>query len=292
MTCTIPFPTLGLAPLSALDLSVEDYVRGAAEAGYRSVGLRAWAVGDTDPIFPMDINSLEFARLEGLLGVLDLEVLDLEVFSIRAATTREDWLVVLDIGERLGVQYMNVVGDHQNPAEFAELVQKLTADALQRGIMPVLEPIAYRHLNSFEAAADLARAVGCQVEVDMLHFVRTGAKVDLLRADPELFPIVQLCDAPASVMEHGDRLVELSGGSTDKLDLEIAESRNLRLPPGEGVAPLREILEALGSTVRLSVEVPNVRNRAGLNAVEYLTGLRVGAERVLEALDLPWGSLK
>lgn len=260
---------LGVAPLSALDLPVIEYVRAAADAGFTSVGLRAHPVADSDPHFPLDTSSGAFRELVSTVTATGVTVLDLEVFSITSSTRREDWLTVLGAGERLGARYLNVIGAHPSAAEFEQVVGTLTADAGDHGLVPVLEPVAYRALNSFDHAVDIARAVGCAVELDVLHFLRTGATVELVSDNRDLFPIFQLCDAPADIGDHGDSLAAI-GARTDEENLEIVESRSLRRLPGEGDGPVRELLRLLGASTHVSVEVPNVLIRGDRPAAEYL----------------------
>lgn len=261
---------LGVAPLSALDLSVIDYVRGAAEAGFTSVGIRVEPVLDTDPAFPRDTRSSSFIELEQELRGNGLAVLDIEVFSVSPTTTQDAWLPVLEIGERLGARYLNVVGDHPDLHAFSDLVGQLTADARAFGIAPVLEPVAYRPLNDFGVAAEIADATGCHVELDLLHFLRTGAELELIERRPELFPLVQLCDAPAMLDRDDPALWEAAGPGAKEADLPVAESRAHRLLPGDGDAPIREIWSALGPSVPLSVEIPNHRLRGERSGSAYL----------------------
>lgn len=265
-------PRLGVAPLTALDLSVVDYVLAAGRAGYAEVGLRPARVSRSDPFFPLDVRSPEFSRLEEALATAGVRVLDLEVFAIGAGTGPEEWDPVLEVGARLGATYLNVVGDHPEAAAFDELVIRLSRDAAAVGIVPVLEPIAYRPFDSFEWALRLAERAGCKVELDLLHFLRTGASVELIASAPEAFPIVQLCDAPAELSSRSRRLQELSE-SEDPEAWQVVESRSLRLPVGDGDAPARQLLEMLPDDVHLSVEVPHVDLRDGRSAAEWMSWL-------------------
>ncbi|GAA1682370.1 hypothetical protein GCM10010977_30080 [Citricoccus zhacaiensis] len=273
---------LGVAPLSALDLSPTEYIRAASAAGFSAVGLRAYPVGDGDPEFPLDTSTSEFRDITSALSESGLEVLDLEVFSVSPETSQDDWLPVLDVGAELGATYLNVVGIHPLLDAFEEIVGRLTEDARDRGILPVLEPVAYRPLNDFTEAVRIARTVGCAVEMDVLHFIRTGASLDLVAANRDLFPILQLCDAPASLSDHGARLEEIAAerGSDE---LQVIESRSLRLLPGQGDGPIRELLAILGDATRLSVEVPNVLLRDGLPAADYLRLLHETTHAFLSA---------
>lgn len=279
---------LGVAPLSALDVTVEEYVVGAAAAGFAAVGLRAFPVLDTDPQFPK-LGSQRFSDLRHLLSDEGIEVLDLEVFSVRPDTVRDTWLPVLDAGQQLGASLLNIVGDHPSLAAFEEIMTELTADAQTFGIVPVLEPVAYRHLNDYPKSVEIARAVGCKVELDLLHFMRTGATLEFVEEHREMFPILQLCDAPQDILSIREALLP-HAASDGKQDLMMAESRSMRQLPGEGDAPIDQVLKILGEEVPVSVEIPNAAQRGDLDAAAYLLLLAEHARAFLSgapAITLP-----
>jgi sugar phosphate isomerase/epimerase len=210
-----------------------------------------------------------------------IQALDAEVFSITPATQRADWMVVLAAAEALGINYLNVVGNNPDAGAFGEAVGRLTDDAREHGILPVVEPIAYRHLNTYDDAVALAAQTGCAVELDILHFIRTGARLETVADHPGLFPILQLCDAPLLIDDHGLVLEELAENS-DPLLRMVAESRFLRLLPGAGDAPIHALLEVLPDSVHISMEVPNLPLRGGLPAEEYLQLLYRSASEYLQ----------
>jgi sugar phosphate isomerase/epimerase len=274
---------LGVAPLSAIDLPHAEYVRAAHAAGFGAIGLRLEAVSATDVPFPRDKGSKDFRGVVSALADTGLEVLDVEVLSIRPETTREEWLPLLELGAELGASYLNVVGDHPDLTSFADIVAALTSDAQVFHIQPVLEPVGFRPLNSFDTAVQIAQAAGCGVELDVLHYVRTEADLSTIADNPDLFPILQLCDAPKELSGHGERLTP-SAQSPTPVELMIAEARGLRLLPGHGSAPIGELLTVLNGTARISVEIPNTELRAGRPAPEYLKMLASEATAYLESV--------
>lgn len=271
---------LSVAPLSALDVPVVEYIQAAAQAGFSAVGLRANRVSQSDPAFPLDVSSTHFSDVTAALNDTGLEVLDLEVFTVTPQVERRDWMPLMEVGAELGAQYLNVVGAHPSFGPFEEVVAELTVDAREHGLKPVLEPVAYRDLNNFNRAIDIARNAGCAVEMDILHFLRTGADLDTVRANRDVFPILQLCDAPRSLADHGDLLRDVAV-KTGEGDLAVAESRGLRLLPGDGAGPIREIISVLGPSTRVSVEIPNVAVRGDRSAGQYLALLHKAAQNYL-----------
>lgn len=274
---------LGVAPLSALDATVEEYVSGAAAAGFEEIGLRAYPVLDTDPTFP-ELGSQRFTDLKARIADEGLEVLDIEVFSVRSDTVRDNWLPVLEAGGELGGSYLNIVGEHPSLDAFTEIMGELTADATQFGLTPILEPVAYRPLNDFAKAVEIARSVGCKVELDVLHFMRTGATIELIEQNREMFPVFQLCDAPHDVWSIRENLLP-HAASDDELGLMVAESRGMRQLAGEGDAPIAQLLEIVGDRAAISVEIPNLSVRGSLDPAAYLALLARSSHTYLESCD-------
>lgn len=256
---------LGVAPLCAVDAPVASYVAAAAEAGFAELGLRLSPVTPRDPVYAPSSSS--FRELRAAVAASGLRVLDIEVLVIDDLSTRETWLPVLEMAAELGASLLNVVARTSSVSGFASAVGDLTADALAHGIMPVLEPIAYARLNSFDRAIEIAREAGCQVELDALHVVRTGADIELLRRHRDLFPVLQLCDASPRPRSWPEGRPE--GADPADSDL-VLESRFHRLLPGRGIAPLEELIDIVGPDGHLSVEIPNVDLQAGRTPAEYL----------------------
>lgn len=273
---------LGVAPLSAMTTPPHEFIRAAHAAGFTSVGLRPMTISPTDAPFPLDLRSADFAAVTDALAETGLEVVDIEVLSVTPQRHRDDWLPMLDVGAALGASFVNIVCDDPSLEHFAETLALITADAHERGIEPVLEPVAFRPLNSFPRAIEIARAVGCSVELDALHFQRTGAELATIAENADIIPIFQLCDAPATITEIVDTLRPLASDDSDTA-LAIAEARAHRLLPGEGAVPIRQLLEVLPENVRISVEIPNTALRADRNASDYLALLFDASERFLTA---------
>lgn len=273
---------LGVAPLSAITASPDRFIRAAHAAGFSSVGLRLMPVSATDAPFSLDLASDDFTRVQDALADTGVDVVDFEVLSVTPQRTRDDWLPMFEAGAALGASFVNVVCDNPSLDDFTETLAVLTADAAAHNIMPVLEPVAFRPLNSFVKAIEIARSVGCAVELDALHYLRTGADLATIRDNADIIPIFQLCDAPAVITEHADILRTFATDDSDTA-LAIAEARAYRLLPGEGAAPIHELLAVLADTVRVSVEIPNTPLRGDSSTEEYLALLHDASARYLTA---------
>ncbi|WP_353988226.1 sugar phosphate isomerase/epimerase family protein [Ruicaihuangia caeni] len=251
---------LGIAPLTDRSLSALDFVKTAAAAGFDATGVRVFPVTADDPV--LEYGSTEFDEVRRAVADTGIRVLDIEVCVVEPGTERDFWRRGFEMGAQLGASYVNIVGRTPDAGLFASKLAELTADAHEVGLQPVLETVNYTDLNSFDTAVRLAREVGCQVELDALHFLRTGATVELIAENADLFPIFQLCDAPAV-------LTAADGGRPSVAD-EIEESRHGRLMPGDGDAPIRELLRLLPDDAWVSVEVVNARLRAQYDAQGYM----------------------
>jgi sugar phosphate isomerase/epimerase len=256
---------LAIAPLSSLDTPPAAFIRAASAAGFAQVGLRLKPVTASEVPFPLSPKSREFREVQKALADSGLELLDIEVLSLDSESARHDWLPMLEAGAILGASILNVVGDDPELARFTDTLGALTLDAHEFGIEPVIEPVAFRPMNSFATAIDIALAVGCAVEVDALHFLRTGADLLDLSANPELFPVLQLCDAPTVFRPVAG---ETHPAGTDAPPA-ILEARSSRRLPGEGDVPIRQILAAIRPDAAISVEIPNYALQKERSVQEY-----------------------
>lgn len=256
-------PPLGVAPLCAVTASAEDYVGAAARAGFDFIGIRLAPVTGDDVVYTPQGRA--FRELRRLLADTDLEVLDAEVFSVRVETTREDWIPVLEMGAELGISLLNIVGDIEDVGLFSQKAAELTDDARQFSITPVIEPIAYRPLNSYARATGIAREIGCAVELDALHVLRTNADLDVVARNQDLFPILQLCDAPRRVRAWAPRPAQARESDDDM----VIESRLHRLLPGRGAAPLAEMRQAVAPGTPVALEVPNLHLQSVYGIDDY-----------------------
>jgi sugar phosphate isomerase/epimerase len=256
---------LGIAPLCAITATPAEYVRAAERAGFDFVGIRLSPVTDADTRYTP--GGRDFRELAKLMADSALEVLDIEVFRMGPHTSPDDWLPLLEMSAVLGARLFNVVGGDTDLGRLSENVGRLTADAASHGVTPVLEPIAYLPLDSYPRAVQIALAAGCAVELDGLHAIRTGMDPALVAEHPELFPIFQLCDAPAVLRSWAGARPAQAGPDDNDM---IIESRLNRLLPGTGDSPLRELLAALAPDTPVSVEIPNLELQARYRVDEYI----------------------
>lgn len=131
--------------------------------------------------------------------------------------------------------------------------------------------------TSLAAAAGFVKRVGranLGVGVDALHLARSGGTpAEVAALAPGLIAYAQLCDGP------------LLAPSVEALDpARYAEEAFNRLPPGQGVFPLAELLRALPPAAALDVEVPMPRLvTQGVAATQRARLAVDGARNLLDA---------
>ena len=237
---------LSLASGVLPEFSPEQTAAAAVAAGWRAVGLwvepATWTVATTRAV-------------RDRLGDGGLRVLDVEVIWIKPGPLDADHLRILDIGAAVGAENVLVVSsDPDMPATAAKLVA-LVEHARGTDLRVALEFAAFTDVHSLDdALAVLARPelADASVLVDPLHFAPTGGTPAALAVVPvSRFAYAQFCDAPAHGPHPGNKAAI------------IHEAVDLRLLPGDGELPLRELLDALPDALPLSVELRSKALRDG-----------------------------
>ncbi|MEE1621924.1 sugar phosphate isomerase/epimerase family protein [Zafaria sp. J156] len=273
----IPFPAggsrpaLGLAQLSLGGTAPPDLVRLAADAGFDFIGARVRPVTAAERAYEMQPGSPLFAETLARMRDTGVTVRDIEFLLLDGSEQREAWLRMMEAGAALGATGLTVAASDPDRSRLAENLARMAADGRDHGITPMLEPISYQAVHSIPDAAELARAAGCRIVVDTLHFRRFGGTLDELREHADLVPLLQICDGPA--VRPADR------------DGLVTESRSERGVPGLGGFRIEEIVAALPAGVPVSVETPSDATVARVGEAAWVRTLRDAAERVLEAAD-------
>ena len=259
-------PPIGIAHLTLLRLTPPELVAVAAEAGYDFVGIRVKAVTAGERRYAMEPGSPLSRETVARLRDTGLEVRDIEFLPLGPDTGRDDWMPALEAGAALGARTFSVVGVDEDRGRLTDTLARLVADGAPYGIRPTLEPISYQPVSRVAEAAGIARAAGSAVLLDSLHIQRGGSPMDEVRAlEPDLVPLVQLCDGPLVLPP----VLDLPPGTPAEGTARHVESRVQREVVGEGEFPLAELLGAVPAGTPLSVEVPHARLQARLSPHEF-----------------------
>jgi sugar phosphate isomerase/epimerase len=231
---------LSLAAGTVLDVGPADTVSVAAVAGFPAAGIwfdaSTWTAATTESV-------------RGRLRDTGIAALDIEpVILGRGADTGDR---VVDTAAELGARHVLMASGPAGRPEVLERFVSLCQRAAPAGVTVVLEFLPIFTVGSLPAAVDIVEEAAQPnggVLVDTLHLARSGGTAADLRPLPaQLFPYLQLADAPAQPPAPDDLRDEALHG---------------RLLPGDGDLPLVDILGAIPD-VPISLEV---RSRALVEA--------------------------
>jgi sugar phosphate isomerase/epimerase len=243
---------LAMAVLNLRGRPADAIVRAGAAAGFDSVTLRVIEPKDGDH------GQLVYDRkarrsLRDLMDDLGISLLDVEVVRLRPGTRLDLLLPALDAVAELGARHVLTVCEDPEAERFVHTFVAFAHECTARGMRSVLEFMRFSDCSALEEAmrlAMLARAAGANdigVLVDALHLERSGGTADqvaVYAADfPEMFPYVQMCDAPLRPPRGGVKEIR-------------EEAVYRRLLPGDGELPLARLLAALPPGIPVCIETP------------------------------------
>jgi len=244
---------IGLAPLGFLDLAPAQFIRTAARAGFRSVGLRAQAAVAGGAQYPLVAGSADLDAIREAIAETGVAVDVIEVISLHRQVHIADLESMLRCASVIGASRVLCTGDDVDLGAVASKFAELCDLAHSVGMSAHLEFMRFR--TGVQTLADAmqivrqANRLNGFVAVDILHLIRSGGSVQSLGHLPlDRVGIVQLCDGPL-----------LAPPDTGLAE----EARHNRLPPGEGEFPIAELLAMLPAHIGLDVEVPLSGARAG-----------------------------
>jgi sugar phosphate isomerase/epimerase len=225
---------LSLAAGVQIDVAPADMVTVAHDAGWPAVGI--WFDGKT---WTNETSREVRQRLD------DTGVIALDIEPIIPSEDGSDFAEqLIEAAAVIGARHILFTSRLKDQARTTDRYQQVCEMALAHGIKVVCEFLPIFPLNTLSMAAEIvanSQATNGGVLIDNLHSSRSGSSIeDVLAMPTELFPYLQICDAPA------DRPTDF-GGLLD-------EALNGRLCPGEGSLPIIELLQAVPD-VPLSFEV-------------------------------------
>jgi sugar phosphate isomerase/epimerase len=235
-----------LAPTSLPDTPPLDYIRAAAEGGYRWLGLRLNASPGMT-FHPVVGDAALIRAMKDALRAADIRVLDIYSFYLQPATDVEAFRPAIELAGEFGAKYLVTMGADPDWSRTRSNFAEICAIAAAHKLVCCVEPAVIRPLATFTQAEQLIRETGVNnaaIVVDPLNFVRSGeTAATLRRADPKLMPYAQLTDGL------------IAPGEPDPVLLGRM-SPNRRTFLGQGNVPLDDIFAALPQGIPLSIELP------------------------------------
>lgn len=261
---------ISLAALSILDAGPAGQIRAAAEAGWKSVGLRL------NPLLESDIAIVGHpdreAEVADLMTRTGMQLMEIGVFPIRPDLDVTALEPILAFAARFGARYVVCPVEDDDRARRVATYARLCDLGSRHGLDVLVEFNPYSACANLAEAAAIVRAANrpnAGYVIDALHLSRSGGSpADLATVERRRLKLVHLCDAPPFMP---------GAKTTDELR---RESRTARLLPGEGALPLRALLDALPPECGLSVEAPSAR-LAGRSATERARETRLATEAFL-----------
>src|SRR5262247_1725845 len=251
---------ISLAHLTVLDATPPELVTAAADAGFKTIGIRLTATPSVG-VPPYDILRDGPVLRETLRRLADtgVSVLDTEFLRFEPEHPKGIPDGFLEVSARLGAKNVLVMSAEPDEARTLERFGELCDRAAGYGLQVCLEFAIYTGVRTLAHAAQVvarSKRANASVLIDALHFSRSGGvPAHVATVDPSLLRYAQICDASADMP-----------GPTDTARL-ISEARTGRLLPGDGVLPLRELVRALPAGLSLAIEAP-VRATGHLPALE------------------------
>lgn len=237
---------LGLAHLTALEISPPELAREAASAGFCAIGLRVHPAMAGGVAYPIRSGSWAQRELRAILASEGVRLNEIEFIQLTPGLDIASFAPLLEAGAELGASAVTVSGDDADHLRLTASFAALCDLAGPFGLRVDLEFMRWRMVGTLAQAEAVVRGAGRPngaILVDALHLSRSGGAPGDLAAVPQQFlRAAQLCDA-ASIQPVSDADA-------------IAEAREGRLPPGEGALSLAALVQALPADAALSVELP------------------------------------
>jgi sugar phosphate isomerase/epimerase len=251
---------ISLAAISLIHLPPAEAVRIAARAGFDQVGIRLSALPNSENHEMLGRSPARDDTLRALAET-GMSVLDVEAILLTEDKPPVPLGPLFEATAELNARYITVVCYDPDVNRASDAYAQICLDASKYGISCLIEFMGFSEVKDLQSACAMVercKMTNSGVLVDPLHLIRTGGTVaDLALIPLQDLPYAQLCDARHSNVEP---------------DLAAARQEALkdRLPPGDGVLPLAEFVDALPNNASLSVEVPYVVGRGELEHANLL----------------------
>lgn len=252
--------------LTALEADAPTLVELAARHGYGHVGL---LVQPMRPFPFYDLLRDTKMRRETRKRCLDLgiKVDSADGFILQPETDPEAFRGALESSAYLGTNWINVLALDREESRLMDSFGGLCNMAREYGMKVGTEVNRHFVHDTLDNTVAFLKKLGdpdARVTLDSMHFFRHVGTIESLKQHANWIGRVHLCDGPAEV----------------PFELQRAEGRTRRLPPGDGALPLQEFLAVLPRDLVLGLEVPNPDMTMTERIARSLAQARALTERV------------
>lgn len=268
---------VGLEGFTFPDLDPFALVDLAAESGYSHAAVRLIDPATNTPTFTTtEAHRLAaHARERGII-LFGADILDLE-------GRKDDWVHCFSVAAACGITRISSFCRSAELTSSRARFRDLVAAGREHGVTPHIEPVSYFGVSSIADAAELiGHAGGGGITLDTLHFGRVGDDLGFLAHVADTIPIwLQVCDGPPP-----DELVPADATSDDRRARLRHESIASRLPPGDGICTVVDIVRTVRDNAPpqehvLMVEAPDHDRVQRIGSAAYATICREAAEKVI-----------
>jgi sugar phosphate isomerase/epimerase len=223
-----------LAPTTLMRVPPLEYIQIAADCGYDGIGLRLYPSPGM-AFFPVVGDQQKMGEVRKAIADTGMKIYDILTCYVQPDMDIEAMKRAHEFGAELGADYALVIGDDPEWDRMVQNFGTLCDNAAQFGLTCALEtPVNRRSLTTLDLNLKLIADAGrdnAVLDVDPVQFFRSGGTVeDLKRVDPKLMPYTQICDA-TSMTPMAPYCM-----------------------PGEGIFPLKDMLDVMPQGLPLSLE--------------------------------------
>lgn len=236
---------IALAYLTVSNSEPVEQIEAAAATGFDSVGVRLLPPGNLKLAHEILGNKALIAEIRRACQRTGVNILDVDVFTLSAASDRGLLYRAVDAAAEIGASIILTVCEDPDRSRAIECFAALCAAAADHHMTVAMEFMRWREVRTIEDAlafVDSAGSANGAICVDTLHLSRSGGTPAGIAAAPaSRMPYLQISDALA----QSPPVQEL-----------LREARYDRLYPGEGELRLDEVLDAMPRNIPISIEVP------------------------------------
>ena len=260
MPADTPMNPIVLAPTTLSESPPLEYIDAAQRAGYDGIGIRLYRSPHLT-FFPVVGDKTLETEVRKALADSDLQVYDILTCYVAPDMDLDAMKRAHEYGASLGAKYALVIGDDPDWNRMVDNFGRLCDNAAEFGLFCALEaPVNRRALTSLDLNLKLLREAGrdnAGISIDPVQFMRAGDTPGMLKGvDARLTPYTQIGDTAS--MTPGEPYCM----------------------PGDGIVPLRDLLDVLPPGLPLSLEYHH-RNDDRYTPVAWATHVLDGTRRFL-----------
>lgn len=250
-----------LAHLTVLGCPPPEMIYIAKMTGYDYASLRPIYMRlPGEPSYDLAHNPEMMRQTKQAIADTGIHIHDIELARITDDIDVSEYEPAMEVGAELGAKSLLSSIWTDDKSRYMDQFAKMAELAGKYGLNVDLEFVTWASVWNIEGVKEVLEAQSAKnigMMIDMLHFYRSRTELSKLDGLPqEWFHFVHLNDAPELIPDRSDvKSLAFTG-------------RDARLYPGEGFAPIAEIMKKLPPVV-CSVELPHTARVKELGYAEH-----------------------